>query len=121
MDAVFTYLSKPMIDQGIIAKDLPALYRYMTLYGLLTIVQAFAVFGFIYTVSLLGEQIRFDLRRSMFNHLQDLSLSFYSRTPVGWIMARVTSTPIVSPTWSRGDCSILPGLPLTFFSRWWPC
>jgi ATP-binding cassette subfamily B protein len=27
----------------------------------------------------------------MFNHLQDLSLSYYSRTPVGWIMARVTS------------------------------
>jgi ATP-binding cassette subfamily B protein len=27
----------------------------------------------------------------MFNHLQDLSLSYYSRTPVGWIMSRVTS------------------------------
>ena len=27
----------------------------------------------------------------MFNHLQDLSLSYYSQTPVGWIMSRVTS------------------------------
>ncbi|MEI7989864.1 MAG: ABC transporter ATP-binding protein, partial [Chloroflexota bacterium] len=26
-----------------------------------------------------------------FNHLQDLSLSYYSKTPVGWIMSRVTS------------------------------
>lgn len=91
MDAVFTYLSKPMIDVGIIGKNLPALYQYLTLYGVLTVVQAFAVFGFIYTVGLLGEKIRYDLRQRMFNHLQNLSLSYYSRTPVGWIMARVTS------------------------------
>ena len=40
---------------------------------------------------MLGERVRYDLRQKMFNHLQDLSLSYYSRTPVGWIMARVTS------------------------------
>jgi ATP-binding cassette, subfamily B, bacterial len=39
----------------------------------------------------LGERIRYDLRQKMFNHLQNLSLSYYSRTPVGWIMSRVTS------------------------------
>ncbi|MDX1779304.1 MAG: hypothetical protein R3339_10525, partial [Thermodesulfobacteriota bacterium] len=27
----------------------------------------------------------------MFVHLQDLSLSYYNRTPIGWIMSRVTS------------------------------
>ncbi len=27
----------------------------------------------------------------MFNHLQDLSFSYFDRTPVGWIMSRVTS------------------------------
>jgi ATP-binding cassette, subfamily B, bacterial len=91
MDSYFTYLTKPMIDEGIIGKNLPALYGYLIQYAGLTILQAFAVFGFIYTVGLLGEQIRYDLREMMFNHLQDLSLSYYSRTPVGWIMARVTS------------------------------
>jgi ATP-binding cassette, subfamily B, bacterial len=55
------------------------------------LVQAVMVFAFIYMVGILGERIRFDLRQRMFNHLQDLSLSYYSRTPVGWIMARVTS------------------------------
>jgi ATP-binding cassette subfamily B protein len=39
----------------------------------------------------LGERIRYDLRKKMFNHLQMLSLNYYSKTPVGWIMARVTS------------------------------
>jgi ATP-binding cassette, subfamily B, bacterial len=50
-----------------------------------------SVFAFIYLAGVLGERIRYDLRRKMFNHLQDLSLSYYSRTPVGWIMSRVTS------------------------------
>jgi ATP-binding cassette subfamily B protein len=39
----------------------------------------------------LGERIRYDLRRDLFNHLQDISLSYYNKTPVGWIISRVTS------------------------------
>jgi ATP-binding cassette subfamily B protein len=54
-------------------------------------VQAGAVFLFIYLAGILGERIRYDLRRKMFVHLQALSLDYYSKTPVGWIMARVTS------------------------------
>ncbi|WP_322509139.1 ABC transporter transmembrane domain-containing protein, partial [Anaerolinea sp.] len=90
-DALFTYISKLAIDQGILKSDLPFLYRMLTYYGGLTIAQALFVFGFIYTVGILGERIRYELRQKMFNHLQNLSLSYYSRTPVGWIMARVTS------------------------------
>ena len=57
----------------------------------LIVIQAACVFGFIFQASLLGERIRYDLRQTMFNHLQRLSLAYFSRTPVGWIMARVTS------------------------------
>jgi len=49
------------------------------------------VFVFIYLVGVLGERIRPDLRKELFAKLQDLSLSYYSRTHVGWIMSRVTS------------------------------
>ncbi|RPJ51264.1 MAG: ABC transporter ATP-binding protein, partial [Chloroflexi bacterium] len=91
MDALFTYVSKLLVDQAIIPNDQDALVRYLTYYGGLTIFQAIMVFCLIYLVSMLGERLRFDLRQRMFNHLQDLSLSYYSRTPVGWIMARVTS------------------------------
>ncbi|UCC62074.1 MAG: ABC transporter ATP-binding protein, partial [Anaerolineae bacterium] len=49
------------------------------------------VFGFIFLAGILGERIRYDLRKKMFDHLQDLSFSYFDRTPVGWIMARVTS------------------------------
>jgi ATP-binding cassette, subfamily B, bacterial len=91
LDALFTYLNKGIIDQGIIAQNHQALVRILTLYGSLILVQAGCVFFFIFLAGVLGERIQYDLRRSMFNHLQDLSLAFYSQTSVGRLIARVTS------------------------------
>jgi len=91
LDSLFTFISKQIIDQGIVAGNRQALTQYLAVYGGMTILQASMVFSFIYMVGVLGERIRYDLRQKMFNHLQDLSLSYYSRTPVGWIIARVTS------------------------------
>lgn len=91
LDAYFTYLSRSIINDGILARNSDMLVSILTRYGALIVVQSACVFGFIYLASVLGERIRYDLRRMMFNHLQQLSLAYYSRTPVGWIMARVTS------------------------------
>lgn len=91
LDSYFTFLSKRIIDEGIIAGDRVRLTRIITLYGSLIVVQATGVFAFIWLAGVLGERIRYDLRKKMFDHLQNLSLSYFNRTPVGWIMARVTS------------------------------
>ncbi len=91
LDAYFTYLGKQIIDEGILAGDRAALFQIVRTYGLLTIVQVLNVFGFIYLAGVLGERVQYDLRKSTFNHLQNLSLSYFDRTPVGWIMSRVTS------------------------------
>ncbi len=91
VDAVFTYLSKLIIDNAIVPGDSAALVRYLTIYGLLILVQATCVFLFIYLTGILGERIRYDLRKNLFNHLQELSFSYFDRTPVGWIISRVTS------------------------------
>lgn len=91
MDSYFTYLSKGIVDEGIIKANLEALTRIIIIYGSLIIAQSVFVFGFIYLAGVLGERIRYDLRRKMFNHLQELSLTYYNLTPVGWIMSRVTS------------------------------
>jgi len=126
VDAGFTYLSKLMIDEGIVAKNLDRLYELVTIYGGMIVLQAIFVFGFIYAVGLLGEKVRYDLRKRMFNHLQDLSLSYYSRTPVGWIMARVTSDSdrvsdlvtwgLLDITWSTTN--IIIALALMFWLDW---
>ncbi len=46
---------------------------------------------FVYSASMMGEKLRFELRMKLFKHLQKLSLSYFSKTPLGWIMSRVTS------------------------------
>jgi ATP-binding cassette subfamily B protein len=126
IDAVFTYISKQVIDKGILQGNPEAVTRYLTLYGLLILVQAASVFVFIYFVGLLGERVRYDLRQTMFNHLQDLSLSYYSKTPVGWIMSRVTSDSdrvgnlvtwgILDTTWAV--VNILTSLVFMFIIKW---
>ncbi len=91
LDAIFTYISKRIIDDGILAQDTEMLYRLVTIYGALIVLSAAGVFAFIALAGGLGERIQYDLRKKMFARLQDLSFSYYDRTPVGWIMSRVTS------------------------------
>jgi ATP-binding cassette, subfamily B, bacterial len=91
LDSYFTFLSKRIMDEGIIAGDMETLIRIVIQYGLLIIVQAIMVFGFITSAGILSERVQYDLRQTMFGRLQELSLSYFDRTPVGWLMSRVTS------------------------------
>jgi len=91
LDSVFTWFGMLFIDEGIMAGDRARLIQLMIYYAGLALVQAALVFGFIYITGILGERVRYDLRKRMFNHLQGLSLSYYNKTPVGWIISRVTS------------------------------
>ncbi|MCG2785621.1 MAG: ABC transporter ATP-binding protein/permease [Anaerolineae bacterium] len=91
LDGAFTYINKNIIDKGIALGDRQAIWDLAVLYGVFQIVQSGLVFLFIYLAGVLGERIQYDLRRMLFNHLQELSLSYYSQNAVGRLMARVTS------------------------------
>lgn len=91
IDSLFTYLSSLLVDKGILANDLNYVTNILIRYAGLMLVQSVSVFGFIFLVGFVGERVQYDLRKSLFGHLQRLSLSYYSITPVGWIMSRVTS------------------------------
>ncbi len=90
-DAYFTFLNKQMVDQGIELGNRAEIFHVATIYGSLILAQALTVFTFIFLANVLGERVQYDLRRMMFNHLQELSLSYYSQTAVGRMIARVTS------------------------------
>lgn len=94
LDATFTYINKLIIDEGIMVGNRERVLQLVTLYGSLLFVHISCIFGFIYLAANLGEQIQYDLRRQTFNHLQGLSLSYFDRTPIGWIMSRVTSDSV---------------------------
>lgn len=91
LDSYLTFLGKQIVDEGILAGNRAALTQIITTYGLLIVVSSVGVFGFIFLAGVLGERIRYDLRKKMFDHLQELSFSYFDRTPVGWIISRVTS------------------------------
>jgi len=90
-ESYLTYVVKLVIDEGIVPRDQGVLLFHFSVFGAVIIGQAVLVFGFIYLAGVLGERIQYDLRKHMFDHLQGLSFSYFDRTPVGWLMARVTS------------------------------
>ena len=126
LDSYMTYLTKLVIDEAIVPKNIPRMVSLFSLYGGIIVVQSIMVFGFIYLAGVLGERIQYDLRKKMFNHLQDLSFSYYDRTAVGWLMARVTSDSgriaelitwgLLDATW--GIMSIISGLVFMIVINW---
>jgi ATP-binding cassette subfamily B protein len=125
-DSVFTYLKKLVIDDAITPGQTGSLVWIAGLFIGLSILQAGGVFTFIYLAGLLGERIQYDLRRTMFARLQELSFSYFDRTPVGWIMSRVTSDPakvadlvtwgLLDSTWAT--MSILSSLIFMLYLKW---
>ncbi len=91
LNSYFTYLSKRIVDEGITPGNREALVGIIATFAVLVVVQALFVFCFIYLTGALGHRVQYDMRKQMFEHLQGLSLSYYNRTPVGWIMSRLTS------------------------------
>jgi ATP-binding cassette, subfamily B, bacterial len=94
IEAYFTFLNKQIIDQGIIQSNVEALWRIGKIYGGVLIILSGSVFSFIYLAGILGERVQYDLRKMLFNHLQELSLSYYSQNAVGRLIARVTSDTV---------------------------
>ncbi len=91
LDAYFTYLNKQIVDTGIVLGDKERVMQLAVIYGVFQVMQSAFVFTFIYLAGVLGERVQYDLRKMLFNHLQDLSLSYYAQNAVGRLIARVTS------------------------------
>lgn len=72
-----------------VAKDGPLLDRTLIVFA--AVAAAYATFFFIgeWLSSRLAQRVIFDIRRKMFAHFQDVSLSFMDKTHVGRIMARL--------------------------------
>lgn len=96
-DVIYPYISKFAID-GIInpnleagTQDLTILWYFIGLYVIFMIIQAVMVYLFILLAGRVQTELAFTIRQKAFTHLQELPFSYYDRTRVGWIMARMTS------------------------------
>ena len=91
LESYFTLLTKRIIDEAIIPQNTEALRGLVVTYITIALLFASGVFTFIYLAGILGHRVQYDMRQKLFNHLQTLSFSYFDRTPVGWIMSRLTS------------------------------
>src|ERR1051325_2817111 len=88
---VIPYLSKNLIDNALIGRDLDALRRIVYWFvGL-------GVLGFLLNVvsglryTRVSAEILFDMRLALYRHLQRLSPRFYARTRLGDIVSRINN------------------------------
>jgi ATP-binding cassette, subfamily B, bacterial len=91
IDAAFPMMNKYAVDNFITTGNADGLGLFALLYGAMVTVQAFNVYALITIAGKIEMGICYDLRTTGFRRLQELSYSYYDRTPVGWIMARMTS------------------------------
>ena len=83
------YFVKLAIDEGITKNDVMALRNIALIYFGISVVQVATNIVRIRLMSRVGQNILYDVRMAMFNHLQKLSLSFYNRYSVGRVITRV--------------------------------
>lgn len=83
------YFVKLAIDEGIGAKDVHALRNIVLAYLIVSVVQLVTNFYRVRIMSRVGQHVLYDVRTAMFEHLQNLSLSFYNRYSVGRVITRV--------------------------------
>lgn len=91
LEAYFNIISMRIIDEALIPNDKERLIELIVLYAGLHVIFIFCVFLFIIFAGILGQRVAYDLRKQMFEHLQTLSFSYFDKTPIGWVMSRMTS------------------------------
>jgi ATP-binding cassette, subfamily B, bacterial len=91
IEAYFRVVTMNIIDDALIPGDRDALRALLIEFGILHVLLVIFVFAFIYLAGVLGQRVMYDMRKGMFQHMQKLSFSYFDRTPVGWLMSRVTS------------------------------
>ncbi len=83
------YLVKVALDDGIAAGSVPALGNAVLLYLAAALVQWLATYYRVNIMARAGQSIIYDIRARLFEHIQNLSLSFFTRFSVGRLISRV--------------------------------
>jgi ATP-binding cassette subfamily B protein len=91
VDIVFPLLLGFAIKNNVQPQSTEGLAGLLTVTFILVSIQAVNVYIFVYLGIKADVGICRHLRNAVFNHLQRLSLSYYNKTPVGYLMARTNS------------------------------
>ncbi|MCB0725073.1 MAG: ABC transporter ATP-binding protein [Ignavibacteriae bacterium] len=79
------------VDDYITKGDIPGLQFIVLLFGLSLVLQGAIQYGMTYLTSWIGQNITFDLRRKIFDHILNLNLKYFDKNPIGRLVTRVTN------------------------------
>ncbi len=120
------FLVKPALDDVFFKKDLFMLQLIPLAIVGLFLLKGFFDYGQAFLMSYAGQKIIADLREKIYNHIQSLSLSFFTRNPTGVLMSRIMNDVNLiqgavtdSVTGLLKDCFTLAGLIGVIFYRDW--
>ena len=85
------YLAGRAIDDGIRDKDVNALTIIVIVFLLAALINWAATYAQTYLINWVGQRALQDLRIEVFQHLQRLSIGFYSRNKAGVLISRLTN------------------------------
>jgi subfamily B ATP-binding cassette protein MsbA len=85
------FLVKPALDDVFLKKDAQMLFLLPIAIILLFLLKGIFDYGQAYLMNYVGLRIVADMREKLYNHLQNLSLSFFTKTPTGILISRITN------------------------------
>ena len=91
VDVAYPLLSRYAIDRFVTPRTSAGLGRFALAYAACVLVQGVGTFLFISRSGRMEMEIAYAIRQEAFEKLQTLSFSFYDRTAVGYLMARMIS------------------------------
>ncbi len=85
------FLVKPALDDVFLKKDMRILFLLPFAIVLLFFIKGIFDYGQAYLMNFVGLRIVANMREKLYNHLQNLSLSFFTKTPTGVLISRITN------------------------------
>ncbi len=89
IDLVFPVFSKEIVNVSIPSRNIHSLLNLSFIMAGLYIVRSFFAYYVGYWGHVMGARIEYDMRKTLFNHLQTLSYRFFTEMKTGQIMSRL--------------------------------
>ena len=101
--ALRPYLLKLTVDDYIKTHDKNGLLLYVTLMGIVLLLEVLSNFFFVYWANWLGQDIVKDVRVKLFKHMLSFRMKYYDTAPVGQLITRsVSDMESIAKIFSQG-------------------
>jgi ATP-binding cassette subfamily B multidrug efflux pump len=105
------FLIQYTLDHDVASGDYNAMLRMMIVLFVLLVVQSVAQYAHTYISGWMGQQIIRDLRTKLYQHLVNLRLRFFDKTPIGRLVTRtISDVETLADVFSEGLAAMIGDL-----------